>query len=188
MHSSKANSSRNPGRHVTRVNNAHDRLCEKAKTDGVALDFGSLRSEAHLRDTHGPVGDRPGDARQNPWSQFDPDRGTLRPRVPCFGTKQVRWRWPKLGKSRGPIESNPRLILMSPTSQIGGGPKLGGRRGPVEANIFCRTFCRTPTPNLPDFCPVEADPERTVGSEWSAVKSSNCKRRYGGAGENRTRE
>jgi integrase len=32
-------SSRNPGQHVTRVNNAHDRLCEKAQADGVALDF-----------------------------------------------------------------------------------------------------------------------------------------------------
>jgi len=32
-------SSRNPGQHVTRVNNAHDRLCEKAQADGLALDF-----------------------------------------------------------------------------------------------------------------------------------------------------
>jgi integrase/recombinase XerD len=32
-------SSRNPGQHVTQVNNAHDRLCEKAQADGVALDF-----------------------------------------------------------------------------------------------------------------------------------------------------
>jgi integrase len=32
-------SKRNPGEHVTRVNNAHDRLCEKAQEDGVPLDF-----------------------------------------------------------------------------------------------------------------------------------------------------
>jgi len=32
-------SDRNPGQHVSRLNNAHDRLCEKAKKDGVALDF-----------------------------------------------------------------------------------------------------------------------------------------------------
>ncbi|HXM12623.1 MAG TPA: site-specific integrase [Terriglobales bacterium] len=32
-------SSRNPGQHVARVNNAHDRLCAKAQADGVALDF-----------------------------------------------------------------------------------------------------------------------------------------------------
>jgi integrase len=32
-------SSRNPGQHVTRVNSAHDRLCEKAQADGLALDF-----------------------------------------------------------------------------------------------------------------------------------------------------
>ncbi|MGA2921155.1 MAG: site-specific integrase [Candidatus Sulfotelmatobacter sp.] len=32
-------SSRNPGRHVSRVNNAHDRLCEKARQSGVELNF-----------------------------------------------------------------------------------------------------------------------------------------------------
>jgi integrase len=32
-------SSRNPGKHVTRVNNAHDRLCAKALKDGTPLDF-----------------------------------------------------------------------------------------------------------------------------------------------------
>jgi site-specific recombinase XerD len=32
-------SSRNPGRHVSRVNNAHDRLCEKAQAAGVELNL-----------------------------------------------------------------------------------------------------------------------------------------------------
>jgi integrase len=30
-------SSRNPGQHIARMNNAHDRLCEVAQADGVAL-------------------------------------------------------------------------------------------------------------------------------------------------------
>jgi integrase len=32
-------SPRNPGHHITRLNSAHDRLCEKAQADRVALDF-----------------------------------------------------------------------------------------------------------------------------------------------------
>jgi integrase len=32
-------SRRNPGRHVSRVNNAHDRLCEKAQAAGVELNL-----------------------------------------------------------------------------------------------------------------------------------------------------
>ena len=59
-------SRRNPGRHVSRVNNAHDRLCEKAQAAGVELNFGSLRPPPHLRYTHGRSGDRPRDTRENP--------------------------------------------------------------------------------------------------------------------------
>ncbi len=32
-------STRNPGQHITRVNNAHDRICEKARADGIPLNF-----------------------------------------------------------------------------------------------------------------------------------------------------
>ena len=32
-------SKRNPGKHVGRLNSAHDRLCEEAKADGISFDF-----------------------------------------------------------------------------------------------------------------------------------------------------
>ena len=66
-------SRRNPRRHVSRVNNAYDRLCEKALEAGVELNL-VLYDFRHTFDTHGRRGDRPGDACENPRPQLDPYR------------------------------------------------------------------------------------------------------------------
>jgi len=58
-------SRRNPGRHVSRVNNAHDRLCEKAQAAGVELNlvlYDFRHTLLHVMAEEG----RPRAARQNP--------------------------------------------------------------------------------------------------------------------------
>jgi hypothetical protein len=46
-------SRRNPGRHVARVNNAHDHLCASAQQDGFELNLVLYDFRHTLCDTHG---------------------------------------------------------------------------------------------------------------------------------------
>jgi hypothetical protein len=58
-------------------------------------------------------------------------------------------------------------------------------RDPIDATIFV-VLLSYPAPNLPDFAlprPIQTEASQ---SEWSPAKSSNCKKRFGGAGQNRT--
>jgi integrase len=89
---------------ITRVNNVHDRLCEKALADGVALDF-VLYDLRHTFATRmaqegidlATLAKSSVTTRSESWNVTF-IRLTSIGRVLCFGTKRVRWRWPKLDR------------------------------------------------------------------------------------------
>ena len=83
---------------ITRGNNAHDRLCEKAQADGVALDFVLYDLRHTFAGTHAQEGIdlatltkllAHNSIRIVERYLF---RLTSIGRVLCFGTKRVRWR------------------------------------------------------------------------------------------------
>jgi hypothetical protein len=61
------------GRHIVRLNNAHDAVCE---TTGLAFVLYDLRQ--HVRDQNGRNWCGPGDSGRDPRPQFHPDRAALR--------------------------------------------------------------------------------------------------------------
>ena len=96
---------RNPGRHVSRLNNAQDRLCEKAQGGRRRVEFGSLRLHHNSLHAWPKRGLASRHSRKSASSSATFIRRLSTRRALCSGTKRLRWLGPRPYRPSGSIEA-----------------------------------------------------------------------------------
>ena len=133
---------------ITRVNNAHDRLCEKAQADGVALDFVLYDLRHTFAGTH---------------AQEGIDLATL---TKLLGHNSIR-----IVERYVPPTDEHRTSAMRryEASQMA---SAQARQAHLKQLFFVVLFVRTPGPESPRFCPIGAESE--VASEVNGVQRNQA--------------